>query len=89
MRQTILLVTLLLIVVMCLFPPFTATRVNPDAGVPEVTETEVTKYRFFTKKSTWETEEHRYDGSLDARRLGIQLIIVLALGAGAYVVLDE
>lgn len=88
MRRTVLLVSLLLVVVMCLLPPHTATRINPDAGVPEVTETEVSKYRFFTKKSTWETEEHRYDGSIDAMQLGIQLIVVLTLGADGYVVLD-
>ena len=89
MRKAALLITLLLVVVMCLFPPYTATRINPDAGVPEMTETEVIKYRFFTKKDTWRTDEHRYNGSLDGKRLGIQLVIVLALGAGAYVVLDE
>lgn len=88
MRQTIQLVTVGLIVVMCLFPPYTATRtaLNDEA---EATEVRVTKYRYFAAEPRWVTPRYRYEARLASSRLLIQILLVTALGGGAYVIAEE
>ncbi|MCS3858473.1 hypothetical protein GGP96_000469 [Salinibacter ruber] len=88
MRQTIQLVTVGLIIVMCLFPPYTATRtaLNDEA---EATEVRVTKYRYFAAEPRWSTPRYRYEGRLASSRLLLQILLVAMLGGGAYVIAEE
>jgi hypothetical protein len=89
MRQTIQLLTMAVIMVMCIFPPYETTRTTLDAGPEEAEETQVTKYRYFAAEPRWETQKYRYEGHLDSVRLLVQLLLVVALGTGAYVVADD
>jgi len=89
MRQTIQFSTMAVIVVMCIFPPYETTRTDLDAGPEDAKETQVTKYRYFAAEPRWDTQRYRYEGTLDADRLLVQIILVVALGTGAYVVADD
>lgn len=89
MRQTIQLATMAVILVMCIFPPYETTRTDLGASPQEAKETQVTKYRYFAAEPRWETQECHYEGKLDSSRLLVQIILVVALGTGAYVVADD
>jgi hypothetical protein len=89
MRQTIQFATLTVILVMCIFPPYETTRTDLNAGPGETQETQVTKYRYFAAEPKWETQGYRYRGTLSSTRLLLQIILVVALGTGAYVVFDD
>lgn len=87
-RQTTLLVTVGLIVVMCLFPPYTTTCAELDAG-PEVIEVQGTTDRYVAAESRRETRRYRYDGHLASSRLLVQILLVATLAGNAYVGADE
>lgn len=77
------------ILVMCIFPPYETTRTDLRSSLQEAKETQVTKYRYFAAEPRWETQKYRYEGKLDSSRLLVQIILVVALGTGAYVMSDD